>query len=91
MEKEYVKRFRMILKRVKLEENSEKYTAICTGTCSEDEEKIWKLFQKFWVPDYSRRESSIDEYPVNDSLDSYSANRYIDEIIALLDKLGWAK
>lgn len=89
MEKELIQAFRDVLKRIYAKENSEKYHSICIKTCNEDEERIWKLCEAFWHPDYAYRKSDIEKYEPNPNLDNVTAKRYLKELNHLLDKLGW--
>ena len=89
MEKEVIQAFRNILKRIYAKENSEKYNSICAKTRSEDEERVWKLCEAFWHPDYAHRTSDIEKYEPNPSLDDATAKRYLEELTQLLNKLGW--
>lgn len=91
MDKELIREFRDILKRIYAKENSEKYRSICIKTCNEDEERIWEICKAFWHPNYVHRTSNIEEYEPNPNLDNITAKRYIKELINLLDKLGWYK
>ena len=84
-----INEFRSILKRIYSPENSEKYRLICTKTCNEDEDRIWKLCEAFWHPEYKYRTSDIEKYEPNPNLDHITAKRYIKELNQLLDKLGW--
>ena len=81
--------FRRILKRMYLPENDEKRRLICTKTCNEDEERVWKLCRAFWPTENGQTEFSIEEYVPNQQLDRATAKRYIKELDELLDKLGW--
>ena len=89
MEKEVIQAFRNTLKRIYAKENSERYHSICVKTCNDDEERIWKLCEAFWHPEYSCRTSDIEKYKPNPNLDNITAQRYIGELTYLLDKLGW--
>ncbi len=89
MEKDTVVAFRDVLRRIYAKENIEKYHSICTKTCCEDEERVWKLCEAFWPAEYSDRTSDIDNYEPNPNLDNVTARRYINELNQLLDKLGW--
>ena len=81
--------FRSILKRMYSPKNSEKYRLICTKTCNEDEDRIWKICEAFWHPEYQYRTSDIEKYVPNPNLEYVTAKRYIKELNQLLDKLGW--
>lgn len=81
--------FRSILKRIQSPTNSEKYHSICIKTCSEDEERLWKLCEAFWPPEYKCQTPDIEKTMPNPNLDHITAKRYINEINELLDKLGW--
>jgi len=89
MEKAYVEGFRNILKRLKADSNRERYNAICSRPCNKEEERIWKLCEKFWPQSYSDRNVIIDEYVANEHLDERTAQQYLKELSYLLDKLGW--
>lgn len=91
MEKKVIQAFHDILKRIESKENSEKYRSICIKTNNDDEERVWKLCEEFWHPDYAHRTSDIDKYEPNPYLDNDIAKEYIEELTQLLDKLGWAK
>lgn len=91
MEKPYVNSFRNVLRRVKAQNNCERYNSICTNPCGADEERIWVLFQKFWPQLYTDRNIDIDKYVANNCLDEKTAQKYLAEIHELLDKLGWEK
>lgn len=91
MDKEQIQAFRDVLKRIYAKENSEKYRSICIKTCNEDEERVWKLFEAFWHPDYEHRTSDIEKYEPNPNLDNATAKRHLKELTQLLDKLGWYK
>ena len=91
MEKELIQAFRDVLKRIYAKENSEKYYSICIKTCNEDEERVWKLGEEFWYPDYAHRTSDIEKYEPNPNLDNATAKRHLKELTELLDKLGWYK
>ena len=90
MEKPYVNGFRNVLRRVKAQNNCERYNSIC-NPCSADEERIWVLCQKFWPQLYADRNIDIDKYVANNCLDEKTAQKYLFEIHELLDKLGWEK
>ena len=91
MEKPYVNDFRNVLRRVKAQNNCERYNSICTNPCGADEERIWVLCQKFWPQLYTDRNIDIDKYVANNCLDEKTAQKYLFEIHELLDKLGWEK
>lgn len=91
MGKKYVEEFRKILKRMTADSNSERYHDICICCHNEDEERIWELCEKFWPNEYAKRNVSIDKYTANEDLDPNLAQKHIDELTNLLDKLGWAK
>ena len=91
MEKKLIQAFRDVLKRIYAKENSEKYYSICIKTCNEDEERVWKLCEEFWYPDYAHRTSDIEKYEPNPNLDNATAKRHLKELTELLDKLGWYK
>ena len=89
MEKETIQAFRNTLKRIYAKENSERYNSILIKTLNEDEERIWKLCEAFWHPDYAHRTSDIEKYEPNPNLDNDTAKRYLKELNHLLDELGW--
>lgn len=90
MGKKYVEEFRKILKRLKAESNRERYNALGNLSRNEDEERMWQLCRKFWQDEQSQREGN-GEYAINENLDEAMAQKYIKELTALLNKLGWAK
>ena len=91
MEREYTEAFRNILRRLNLEANCERYSAICVHPDTDKEKRVWQLCEKFWPRVYSDRDVDADKYVVNDSLDERMARKYIQEIETLLDELGWAR
>ena len=91
MGKKYVEEFRKILKRMTADSNSERYCNICNCCHNEDEKRIRELCEKFWPKENARENDSIDQYVANEDLDPNLAQKHIDELTDLLDKLGWAK
>lgn len=83
--------FRSILKRIYSPENSEKYRLICTKTCNEDEDRIWKICEAFWHPECEYRTSDIEKYMPNPNLDYITAKRYIKEQTNYLINLDGSK
>lgn len=82
--------FRCILKRIYSEENKIKYDAICTQHGNEEENRIWKICERFWPKEYERR-LDIEKYPINDCLDDATAQKLLVELEQLLDHQGWKK
>ena len=79
----YQERFKMIIKRMKLD--SKRYNDINIFTPEgSDEETIVKLCQYFWGNDFSNA-----EFNIRNDLDSKMANRKLDELEKLLDKMKW--
>ena len=89
--KTYINGFRNVLRRVKAQNNCERYNSICTNPGNADEERIWFLCQKFWPKLYTDRNIDIDKYVANNCLDEKTAQKHLAEIHELLDKLGWEK
>lgn len=90
MNQNTIQEFRNVLKRIYLQENRERYTSLYAPERNGDEERIWKLCEEFWPPEYSKRTPNIEAYAPNSNLDDVIARRYIKELTELLDKLGWA-
>ena len=85
---DYKERFRNILKRLNSDSNKARYNAICTLTQNDDEQRVWAICRKFWGN--NKAPLDIENYDVKD-LDSAYARRLLNELEALLDKLGWEK
>lgn len=81
--------FRNILRRLKLDTNSEKYNSICNNPSSDEERRVWELCEKFWSNENNPSVLNIDEYKINNNLDYSAAKRDLAELKELLDKLGW--
>ena len=88
---EVTEAFRDILRRIKSEENKDRYNSLGIRTTSESEERIWTLCEKFWPAEYEARKENIDDYIINENLDLMMAKRYLAELEELLDSLGWAE
>ena len=84
----YKERFHNILKRLNSDSNRECYNAICTLPKNDDEKRVWDICKKFWGK--NEAPLNIEYYDVGD-LDADCANKLLDELEKLLDKLGWAK
>lgn len=85
----YAKRFRELMKRMHKPENAERYRNINLHPGNAEERRILELCFKFHSPSARVFHGEWENLPVRDDLQESTAQRYLDEIDALLEKLHW--
>ena len=85
----YAKRFRELMKRMHKPENSERYRNINLHPDNAEERRILELCFKFHSPDARMFHGGWEDLPVREDLQELTAQRYLDEIDVLLEKLHW--